>query len=92
MLACLFWELVWGATGLFLAMPIMAGVKSICTHVPGWWQWANLMSSEEVVAPPEPGTPIAPPRATGSSPEIQLAGDGSPNGPLEGDARRQAAK
>lgn len=51
MLACLFWELIWGATGLFLAMPIMAGVKSVCIHVPGWWQWANLMSADELKQP-----------------------------------------
>lgn len=73
MLACLFWELVWGATGLFLAMPIMAGVKSVCAHVPGWWQWANLMSSDEVVAPPEPGTPVAPPPTTDSAPNVVTA-------------------
>lgn len=95
MLACLFWELVWGPTGLFLAMPIMAGVKSICTHVPGWWQWANLMSSQEVVAPPEPGTPIAPAVETKSAPEMRLAGDGSPKGAVGagvGEARQPAAK
>src|SRR6266496_817249 len=51
MLACLFWELVWGATGLFLAMPIMAGVKSVCIHVPGWRRWANLMSADEITSP-----------------------------------------
>ncbi len=68
MLACLFWDLIWGATGLFLAMPIMAGVKSVCVHVPGWTPWANMMSSQEVVAPPEPGTPVAPPVAGGELP------------------------
>lgn len=47
MLACLFWELVWGMMGLFLAMPIMAGVKAICFHVPGWRPWANLMSADD---------------------------------------------
>lgn len=47
MLACLFWDLVWGMVGLFLAMPIMAGVKSICYHVPGWRPWANLMGTEK---------------------------------------------
>jgi len=35
----LFWELVWGTTGLFLAMPIMAGVKAILYHVPEWRVW-----------------------------------------------------
>lgn len=47
MLACLFWELVWGLPGLFLAMPLMAAVKAICYHVPGWRPWANLMGTQE---------------------------------------------
>ncbi|MBI1832080.1 MAG: AI-2E family transporter [Planctomycetes bacterium] len=48
MVACLFWELVWpGMTGLFLAMPIMAGVKAILYNVPEWRVWATLMSAEE---------------------------------------------
>ena len=47
MLACLFWDLVWGVPGLFLAMPLMAAVKAICDHVPGWKPWANLMSADE---------------------------------------------
>ena len=78
MLACLFWELVWGMTGLFLAMPIMAGVKSVCVHVPGWWQWANLMSAEEVAAPPEPGGPVAPPFETSAPDSVHRPPDGSP--------------
>lgn len=47
MLACLFWDLVWGTPGLFLAMPLMAAVKAVCYHVPGWRPWANLMSTNE---------------------------------------------
>jgi predicted PurR-regulated permease PerM len=47
MLACLFWELVWGLPGLFLAMPLMAALKAICAHVPGWRPWANLMGTEK---------------------------------------------
>jgi AI-2 transport protein TqsA len=55
MLACLFWELVWGTMGLFLAMPLMAAIKAICYHVPGWRPWANLMgTSDEVAAEPAP--------------------------------------
>jgi predicted PurR-regulated permease PerM len=50
LLACLFWNLLWGLTGLFLAMPLMAAIKSTCAHVPGWEPWANLMSTED----PEP--------------------------------------
>jgi len=54
MLACLFWDLVWGTPGLFLAMPLMAALKSICDHVPGWKPWANLMSANDF---PEPSGP-----------------------------------
>jgi AI-2 transport protein TqsA len=46
LLACLFWELVWGIPGLFLAMPLLAVLKTVCIHVPGWQPWANLMSTE----------------------------------------------
>jgi predicted PurR-regulated permease PerM len=56
LLSCLFWELVWGWAGLFLAMPLMAAAKTICFHVPGWRVWANLMDTrsapEEQVAVP----------------------------------------
>jgi predicted PurR-regulated permease PerM len=58
LLACLFWHLVWGMPGLFLAMPLMAAVKAICMHVPGWEAWANLMSTQEP-APPS-SLPLAP--------------------------------
>ncbi len=51
MLACLFWELVWGTSGLFLAMPLMAVLKTICTHVPDWQAWANLMSTRDEPPP-----------------------------------------
>ncbi len=47
MLACLFWELVWGVPGLFLAMPLMAAIKAVCSHVPDLVPWANLMSTRE---------------------------------------------
>jgi len=50
LLACLFWDLVWGMAGLFLAMPIMAAVKAVCMQVDGWQGWGDLMSS----GPPKP--------------------------------------
>lgn len=74
MLACLFWELVWGTLGLFLAMPIMAAIKAICYHVPGWRPWANLMSASEE----EPQPVILNP---GGSPAPALP-DGLPGPPL----------
>ena len=54
LLACLFWDLVWGTPGLFLAMPLMAAIKAVCTHVPDWQPWANLMSTREPVPEPPP--------------------------------------
>lgn len=51
MLSCLYWELVWGPAGLFLAMPVMAAAKTICYHVPEWRAWANLMDTRE--GPPD---------------------------------------
>lgn len=58
MLACLFWELVWGVPGLFLAMPLMGAIKAICEHVPGWQPWANLLSARDVTPPAIPAPPI----------------------------------
>ncbi len=61
MLSCLFWELVWGLPGLFLAMPLMAAIKTICWHMPGMRPWANLMSDNEndpaEAEPPDPPQP-----------------------------------
>jgi hypothetical protein len=31
--------------GLFLAMPIMAAIRSICLQVDGWQRWGDLMGS-----------------------------------------------
>ena len=49
MIACLFWDLVWGIPGLFLAMPIMAGIRAVCLHTPGLRAWAYLMSTERSI-------------------------------------------
>jgi predicted PurR-regulated permease PerM len=66
LLSCLFWHLVWGTPGLFLAMPLMAAVKAICANVPGWEAWANLMSTREpapvLAAPLPPASPGPYPR------------------------------
>jgi len=45
LLACLFWEQIWGMSGLFLAMPIMAAIKAVCMQVDGWQGWGDLMGS-----------------------------------------------
>jgi AI-2 transport protein TqsA len=59
MLACLYWHLVWGFAGLFLAMPLMAGIKAICLQVEGWNAWGQLMSTSETIEPIQPDpTPV----------------------------------
>src|SRR5262249_47924051 len=54
LLSCLFWDLVWGTPGLFLAMPLMAGLKAVCMSVPGGRPYANLRGTDEDPVPPEP--------------------------------------
>jgi len=54
LISCLFWYLVWGTAGLFLAMPLMAAIKAICANVPGWAPWGELMGSEHTPPPPHP--------------------------------------
>ena len=47
LLTTVYWELVWGPAGLFLSMPLMAMVKAVCAHVPGWKPWGRLMETED---------------------------------------------
>lgn len=54
MLSCLYWHLVWGLPGLFLAMPLMAAIKAVMLYVDGWQAWGDLLSSVDT-------TPAAPP-------------------------------
>ena len=87
MLACLFWQLVWGVPGLFLAMPLMAAVRTICMHVPDWHPWANLMGTRENPPPPKHQSTTAEPAVndsfledtqvlTGAELQAHLAGRG----------------
>jgi predicted PurR-regulated permease PerM len=73
LLACLFWELVWGTAGLFLAMPLMAAIKAVCGTVPDLQPWANLMDSRERPAP----------TAAAARLEDELLGDTQPLTPAE---------
>jgi hypothetical protein len=36
-------------------MPLMAAVKVVCSHVPGWRPWANLMDTRDEPPPPAAG-------------------------------------
>lgn len=44
LVSCLFWGYLWGIIGLFLAIPITAGLKITFQHVPELHRWAELMS------------------------------------------------
>lgn len=79
LLTCLFWDLVWGTPGLFLAMPIMAAVKAVLMHVEGYEAWGNLMSTESAVehAAKHPTHKIA----TSSRSELVETSDSIPSSP-----------
>ncbi len=96
MLACLFWNAVWGPTGLFLAMPIMAGIKAILYNVPEWRPWANLMSSTEDLAARRPESPEPPPslvmRPSGSDSPNGKSGTPHGNGQVPSEGEKQRAE
>jgi predicted PurR-regulated permease PerM len=79
MLACLFWEQVWGMSGLFLALPLMGVIRCVCYHVPGWRPWANLMGTGEEPAH-EPDRP-------GSSPDLAFLDETQLIDPRDHDGR-----
>jgi predicted PurR-regulated permease PerM len=39
----MFWGFLWGAAGLVLAIPIMAGVKAVCDNVPGLRNYGRFL-------------------------------------------------
>jgi predicted PurR-regulated permease PerM len=42
-LALLIWGWMWGAMGLLLAIPIMAGAKAVCDNIPGLKKFGRLL-------------------------------------------------
>ncbi len=76
MLACLFWDLVWGTPGLFLAMPLMAGLRSVCMHVEGWEAWGKLMSTSRWISENETRTRLNRIADSMSDPEITVVMNG----------------
>jgi predicted PurR-regulated permease PerM len=79
MLSCLFWELVWGLPGLFLAMPIMAAVRAICQQIPDLRPWANLMSITELEGSEQGSGPAEEKNA--GEPGESMAGTGPDHAP-----------
>jgi predicted PurR-regulated permease PerM len=90
MLACLFWELVWGPSGLFLAMPLMAALKTVCTHMPDWQPWANLMSTRDGV-PPSARKILAPPEEEEAT-QLLALGNGDSHLPTQREEIKQPEK
>jgi predicted PurR-regulated permease PerM len=87
LISCLFWDLVWGFPGLFLAMPIMAGIRAVCLHTPGLRAWAYLMSTERSIKAwqqEERVATLSAKLADADEDATQVMGDGvGANGPLE---------
>jgi AI-2 transport protein TqsA len=79
-LACLFWQLVWGGVGLFLAMPLTAGIKAICAAVPMLRPWANLMGQHELPSVEESAHQVWPDPANG--PELLVNGQAAAREPV----------
>ena len=42
-LAMIYWGWIWGITGLILAIPMVAGLKTICDHVEPWKPIGRLL-------------------------------------------------
>jgi predicted PurR-regulated permease PerM len=42
-LALMLWGMLWGGIGLLLAIPITAGLKAVCDHVPGMEPYGKLL-------------------------------------------------
>ena len=42
-LALMIWGMLWGGIGLILAIPITAGIKAVCDHVPGLEPYGKLL-------------------------------------------------
>jgi predicted PurR-regulated permease PerM len=68
MAGCLYWDYVWGTAGLFLAMPLLSAVKSICMNVDGWREFGLLMGSEDDDLEPAPVVELKP--APDSTPNV----------------------
>lgn len=45
-LSLMFWGSIWGGMGLVLAVPIMAGVKTVCDNVTSWQPYGKLLGDE----------------------------------------------
>ena len=56
-LSLAFWGAIWGIAGMFLAVPIMGAVMSVCAHIPWLRPIAVLLSHEGLPDQDEPEEP-----------------------------------
>ena len=42
-IALMFWGMLWGALGLLLAIPLAAGFKALCDHIPSLKPYGRLL-------------------------------------------------
>lgn len=50
-LSVAFWGWIWGVVGMFLAVPIMVGIKIMSNHIEGLQTFGNFLSSERSTVP-----------------------------------------
>lgn len=53
-LSVAFWGWIWGVVGMFLAVPIMVGIKILSNYVEGLQTFGNFLSSERSPVPDDP--------------------------------------
>ena len=56
-LSVAFWGWIWGVVGMFLAVPIMVGVKILSNYVEGLQTFGNFLSSERSTVPDDEDQP-----------------------------------
>ncbi|MCG8504225.1 MAG: AI-2E family transporter [Sphingomonadales bacterium] len=49
-LSLTFWGAIWGIVGMFLSVPITVMLLIVCSHVPGWRNFAILLSRDGQIA------------------------------------------
>lgn len=66
-LSLTFWGAIWGAVGMFLAVPIMVMVMIVCSHIPALRPFAVMLSREGI---PMDEESLAAEEAEGSAPSL----------------------
>jgi AI-2 transport protein TqsA len=57
MVALVFWGIVWGGVGAFMAVPLTVVIMIVCSQIPGLRPFAQLLSSDGVLPGDENNDP-----------------------------------